>query len=57
MQFESEDHQHVWSSMRDYQKVADFAHAFVAAVQRRPGCERTVTFDRKAVQRLGVVML
>jgi predicted nucleic-acid-binding protein len=47
-QFEIEDHQEAWSSLREYRDGADFADSFIAAVNRRHGCERTVTFDRKA---------
>jgi len=47
-QFEIEDHQVAWSSLREYRDGADFADSFIAAVNRRHGCERTVTFDRKA---------
>jgi predicted nucleic-acid-binding protein len=48
-----EDHSEAWSSFREYQDGADFADAFIAAVNRRLGCDRTVTFDRKAVRRTG----
>jgi predicted nucleic-acid-binding protein len=50
-QFTIEDHQEAWSSFREYQDGADFADSFIAAVNRRHGCERTVTFDRKASRR------
>ncbi len=52
-QFEIEDHQEAWSSLREYQDGADFADSFIAAVNRRHGCNRTVTFDRKAGRRSG----
>ena len=52
-----EDHQEAWSSFREYQGGADFADSFVAAVNRRLGCERTVTFDRKAGRRTGFAIL
>jgi predicted nucleic-acid-binding protein len=52
-QFKIEDHQEVWSSFREYQNGADFADSFIAAVNRRHGCERTATFDRKAGRRSG----
>ncbi len=56
-QFRIEDHQEAWSSFREYQEGGDFADAFIAAVNRRLGCERTVTFDRKAARRPGFVAL
>jgi predicted nucleic-acid-binding protein len=51
MQFKIEDHQDAWSSFREYQSGGDFADAFIAAVNHRLGCDRTVTFDRKAAGR------
>ncbi|HUY26135.1 MAG TPA: type II toxin-antitoxin system VapC family toxin [Candidatus Binataceae bacterium] len=56
-QFRIEDSQEAWSSFREYQAGADFADAFIAAVNRRLGCEHTVTFDRKASRRPGFVAL
>ena len=56
-QFKVEDHQEAWSSFRKYQAGADFSDAFIAAVNRRLGCDHTVTFDRKAGRRSGFVAL
>lgn len=56
-QFRIEDAQEAWSSLREYQTGADFADSFIAAVNRRLGCEHTVTFDRKASRRQGFVAL
>jgi predicted nucleic-acid-binding protein len=56
-QFEIEDHEDAWSSFREYQAGSDFADAFIAGVNRRLGCARTVTFDRKAARVLGFVIL
>lgn len=56
-QFRVEDSQEAWSSLREYQTGADFADSFIAAVNRRLGCEHTVTFDRKASRRQGFVAL
>ena len=56
-QFTIEDHQEAWSSFREYQGGADFADSFIATVNRRQGCERTVTFDRKAGRRSGFALL
>ena len=56
-QFRSEDHQEAWSSFREYQDGGDFAGSFIAAVNRRLGCKRTVTFDRKAGRRPDFVVL
>jgi predicted nucleic-acid-binding protein len=56
-QFRIEDHQEAWSSFREYQAGADFADAFIAAVNRRIGCDATVTFDRRASRRTGFVAL
>ncbi len=36
---------------------ADFADALIAAAARDAGCARTVTFDRQASQRAGMVWL
>jgi predicted nucleic-acid-binding protein len=55
-QFTVEDHQEAWLSFREYQDGGDFANSFIAAVNRRLGCDRTVTFDRKA-SRSGFVPL
>jgi predicted nucleic-acid-binding protein len=52
-----EDHQEAWSSFRAYQDGADFADSFIAAVNRRLGCEGTVTFDRKAGRLPGFAVL
>jgi predicted nucleic-acid-binding protein len=56
-QFTIEDHQEAWSSFREYQDGADFADSLIAAVNRRLGCEHTVTFDRKAGRRSGFAPL
>ena len=56
-QFAIEDHNEAWSSFREYEDGADFADAFIAAVNCRLGCERTVTFDRKASRRSGFAAL
>ncbi len=56
-QFRIEDHQEAWSSFREYQEGGDFADALIAAINRRLGCERTVTFDRKTARRPGFVAL
>lgn len=56
-QFAIEDHQDAWVSLREYQAGADFADSLIAAGNRRLGCERTVTFDRKAGRRPGFVLL
>jgi predicted nucleic-acid-binding protein len=47
-QFEIEDHEEAWNALREYQAGGDFADALIAAVNRRLGCEYTVTFDRRA---------
>ena len=56
-QLRIEDHQEAWSSLREYQEGADFADAFIAAVNRRLGFESTVTFDRSAGRRAGFGVL
>jgi predicted nucleic-acid-binding protein len=56
-QFEIGDHQDAWSSLRQYQEGADFADAFIGAVNRRLGRGHTVTFDRKAARRPGFTEL
>lgn len=57
IQFRIEDHQEAWLSFGQYKDGADFADSFIAAVNRRHGCERTVTFDRKAGRRSGFTAL
>jgi predicted nucleic-acid-binding protein len=52
-QLKVEDPQEAWTAFREYQDGADFADALIAAVNRRLGCERTVTFDRRAARRPG----
>ena len=56
-QLRIEDHQEAWAAFREYQAGADFADAFLAAVNQRFGCDRTVTFDRKAGRRPGFAAL
>ena len=56
-QFTIEDHQEAWSSFREYQDGADFADSYIVAVNRCLGCERTVTFDRRAARRSGFAPL
>ncbi|HUY38720.1 MAG TPA: type II toxin-antitoxin system VapC family toxin [Candidatus Binataceae bacterium] len=56
-QFRIEDAQEAWLSLREYQAGADFADAFIASINRRLGCEHTVTLDRKASRRQGFVAL
>lgn len=48
-QFRVEDIQVAWVALRRYQRSrADFADCLLGAVNRRAGCDRTVTFDRQA---------
>jgi predicted nucleic-acid-binding protein len=56
-QFEIEDHQDAWSALREYQAGGDFAVALIAAVNRRLGCDYTVTFDRGAARSSGFSLL
>ncbi len=56
-QFEIEDHQEAWSALREYQAGGDFADALIAVVNRRLGCEYTVTFDRRAGRSSGFSLL
>ena len=56
-QFRIENHPEAWSSFREYQDGADFADAFIGAINRHLGCARTVTFDRKASRRAGFAPL
>jgi predicted nucleic-acid-binding protein len=56
-QFEIEDHQDAWSALREYQAGGDFADALIAAVNRRLGCDYTVTFDRGAARSSGFSLL
>jgi predicted nucleic-acid-binding protein len=56
-QFKIEDHQEVWAALREYQTGGDFADALIAAINRRLGCEYTVTFDRRAGRSSGFSLL
>jgi len=56
-EFIVEDHQEAWLAFREYQGGADFADAFISAVNQRLGCGVTVTFDRKAGRRPGFKVL
>lgn len=56
-QFKIEDPQEAWTALREYQTGGDFADAFIAAVNRRLGCEYTVTFDRRAGRSSGFSLL
>lgn len=56
-EFTIEDHQEAWLAFREYQKGADFADAFISAINQRFGCALTVTLDRKAGRRPGFKLL
>ncbi|MBV8212722.1 MAG: type II toxin-antitoxin system VapC family toxin [Verrucomicrobia bacterium] len=56
-QFIIEDHSEAWLAFREYQQGADFADAFVGAINQRLGCALTVTFDKKASRRPGFRVL
>ncbi len=56
-QFRVEDSENAWRSFRQYQEGADFADALIALSNRSLGCERTVSFDRKAARRSGFALL
>jgi predicted nucleic-acid-binding protein len=56
-QFKIEDHQEVWAALREYQTGGDFADALIAAINRRLGCEYTVTFDHRAGRSSGFSLL
>ena len=56
-EFIVEDHQEAWLAFREYETGADFADAFIGAMNQRLGCAVTVTFDRKAGRRPGFRVL
>jgi len=56
-QLKVEDHEDAWSALREYRAGGDFADALIAAVNKRLGCQYTVTFDRKAGHRPGFLAL
>lgn len=57
-QFQVEDMQAAWTAFRLYQKgSADFADCLLGTVNRAQGCERTVTFDRRAGEIEGFKLL
>jgi predicted nucleic-acid-binding protein len=56
-EFITEDHREAWLAFQEYQNGADFADAFISAVNQRLGCGVTVTFDKKAGRRPGFSVL
>jgi predicted nucleic-acid-binding protein len=56
-QLQIEDTQDAWVAWREYCEGADFADSFLGAVNRRLGCDHTVTFDKRAAKREGFVLL
>jgi predicted nucleic-acid-binding protein len=56
-QLEIEDAQEALAALHEYQGGGDFADSMIASINRRLGCEHTVTFDRKAARRLGFLTL
>jgi predicted nucleic-acid-binding protein len=50
-QFHIEDLQDAWRALRLYQNgLADFADCLLGVINRRLGCERTMTFDHDAAR-------
>ena len=45
------------TTLREYEEGADFTDALIGAINRRLGCEYTVTFDRRAARRPGFLAL
>jgi predicted nucleic-acid-binding protein len=56
-QLNVEDRHEAAEAVDAYRNGADFADGLIAAVNRRLGCEHTVTFDRKASRRPGFIAL
>lgn len=56
-QLQVENSEDARTALREYEAAADFTDALIASINRRLGCERTVTFDRKAARRPGFLVL
>lgn len=57
-QLQIENLEAAWIALREYQKRgAEFTDSLLATVNRQWGCEHTVTFDKKAGQQEGFVLL
>jgi len=57
-QFVVQESEAVWIAIDTFEQTgADFSDALIAALDRRSGCDHTVTFDRRATKIPGVVML
>lgn len=57
-QFQIENLEAAWIALREYQKrEAEFTDYLISAVNRQSGCDHTVTFDKKAGQKKGFVLL
>lgn len=52
-----EDRDEALIALREYREGADFSDSLIAAINRRMGCEYTVTFDQKAARRNGFQLL
>lgn len=57
-QFVVQESEAVWIAVDTFERTGvDFSDALIAALDRRSGCDHTVTFDRRATKIPGVVML
>lgn len=56
-QLKIENSEEASAALREYARGADFTDALIGAINRRLGCEHTVTFDRKAARRPGFLAL
>lgn len=57
-QFVVQESEAVWIAVDTFEQTGvDFSDALIAALDRRSGCDHTVTFDRHATRIPGVVLL
>jgi len=52
-----ENSREAWTALSEYSDGPDFSDALIALANLHPGCENTVTFDRKASRHRGFVLL
>jgi len=57
-QFVVQESEAVWIAVDTFEQTGvDFSDALIAALDRRSGCDHTVSFDRRATKIPGIVML
>ena len=57
-EFEIENTDHAWAALKYYQGTkADFADCLIAHTNRARGCEKTISFDKRAAALSGFAIL